>query len=66
MRLQWAGHVDRIRETRNACRILSENYLWKLSHGRPKRRSEDDINLDLRVTGFEENRWTELSIVYRG
>jgi hypothetical protein len=50
--MRWAGHVARMGEVRGACNIL----VWKPEGrrllGRPKRRWEDNITMDLREIGF--------------
>jgi hypothetical protein len=45
---RWAGHVARMREKRNVCRILVGKLEEKRPLGRPKRRWEDNIKMDLR------------------
>jgi hypothetical protein len=47
-KMKWAGHVARVVERKNACRILEGNPEGKTSLGRPKRRWWDNINIDLR------------------
>jgi hypothetical protein len=42
IRMRWAGHVWRIEETRRVHRVLVGKPL-----GRPRRRWEDNIKLDL-------------------
>jgi hypothetical protein len=46
-RMRWAGHVARMRETRNAYKIL----VGKRPLGRHRRRWEDNIRMDLREIG---------------
>ena len=41
-RMRWAGHVGRIEETRSVHRVLVGKTL-----GRPRRRWQDNIKLDL-------------------
>jgi hypothetical protein len=43
----WAGHVARMGEKRNAYRILVGNPEGKRPLGRPRRRWEDNIKMDL-------------------
>jgi hypothetical protein len=43
MRIGWAGHVARMEERRNTCRILVGKPERKRSLGRLKRRWEDNI-----------------------
>jgi hypothetical protein len=47
-RMRWAGHVARIRETRNACGILAGKAEGKRPLGRPRRRWADSIDMDRR------------------
>jgi hypothetical protein len=47
-RIRWAGHVTRIAEKRNACRILVGKPEGKIPLGRPRRRWVDNIKMDLR------------------
>jgi hypothetical protein len=46
-RMRWAGHVARMGETRNACRILVGEPEGKRPLGRPRRRWVDNIKMDL-------------------
>jgi hypothetical protein len=50
-RMRWAGHVARIREKRNAYRILVGNPEVKRPLGRPRRKWVDNIIMDLRKIG---------------
>jgi hypothetical protein len=47
-RMRWAGHVARMGETWNACRILVGKPEGKRPLGRPRRRWVDNIKIDLR------------------
>ncbi|KAJ4428849.1 hypothetical protein ANN_25842 [Periplaneta americana] len=51
-RLRWAGHVARMGESRNAYRVLV---------GRPRRRWEDTIKMDLRKVGYDDGDWINLA-----
>jgi hypothetical protein len=46
--MRWAGHVARMGENRNACRILVGMLEGKRPLGRPRRRWVDNIKMDLR------------------
>jgi hypothetical protein len=46
--MRWAGHMARIGEKRNACRILVGNPEGKRPLGKPRRRWKDSIKMDLR------------------
>jgi hypothetical protein len=50
-RMRWAGHVARMEEKRNACRILVGKPEGKRPLGRPRRRWVDNIKMDLRGIG---------------
>jgi hypothetical protein len=45
-RMRWAGHVERMGETRNAYRILVGKPEGKRPLGRPRRRWVDNIKMD--------------------
>jgi hypothetical protein len=47
-RMRWAGHVARIREVIKAYNKLVCNPEGKRPLGRPRRRWEDNITMDLR------------------
>ena len=49
MDLRWAGHVACMEESRNAYRVLVGKPESKRPLGRPRRRWEDNIKMDLRV-----------------
>ena len=56
-RLRWAGHVARIEEGRSAFKILTGKPTGKRPLGRPRRRWEANIRMDLadvsmRAIGF--------------
>ncbi|KAJ4437682.1 hypothetical protein ANN_17827 [Periplaneta americana] len=52
-RLRWAGHVTRMTESRNAYRVLVGRPEGKRPLGRPRRRWEDNIKMDLREVGYD-------------
>jgi hypothetical protein len=52
-RMRWAGHVARMGEKRNAYRILVGKPEGKRPLGRPRRRSVDNIKIDLREIGWD-------------
>jgi hypothetical protein len=51
-RMRWAGHVARMGEVRGAYNILVGKPEWRRPLGRPRRRWEDNIKMDLREMGF--------------
>ena len=56
-RLRWAGHVARTEQSRNACRISVGKPEGKRPLGRPRRRWEDKIKMDLREVGCDPGVW---------
>ncbi|KAJ4443845.1 hypothetical protein ANN_05632 [Periplaneta americana] len=59
-RLRWAGHVARMGESRNAYRVLVGRLEGKRPLGRPRRRWEDNIKMDLREVGYDDRDWINL------
>jgi hypothetical protein len=51
-RMRWAGHVARVGEQRKVYRVLVRKPEGKSPLGRPKRRWEDWIRMDLREIGW--------------
>jgi hypothetical protein len=47
-RMRWAGHVARMREERNVLQSFDGKTRRKRPLGRPRRRWEDGIRMDLR------------------
>ncbi|KAJ4438799.1 hypothetical protein ANN_14751 [Periplaneta americana] len=60
-RLRWAGHVARMGESRNAYRVLVGRPERKRPLGRPRRRWEDNIKMDLREVGCDDREWINLA-----
>ncbi|KAJ4428965.1 hypothetical protein ANN_25961, partial [Periplaneta americana] len=60
-RLRWAGHVARMDESRNAYRVLVGRPEGKRPLGRPRRRWEDNIKMDLREVGYDDRDWINLA-----
>jgi hypothetical protein len=56
-RMRWAGHVARMGEVRGAYNILVGRPEGKRPLGRPRRRWEDNIKVDLREIGFGDVDW---------
>jgi hypothetical protein len=50
-RMSWAGHVARVGEERKAYKVLVGKLEGKRPLGRPRRRWEDGIRMDLREIG---------------
>ena len=51
-RLRWAGHVARMEEGRSAFNILTGKPTGKRPFGRPRRRWEDNIRMELKEIGI--------------
>ena len=51
-RLRWAGHEARMEEGRSAFNILTGKPTGKRPLGRPRRRWEDNIRMDLEEIGI--------------
>jgi hypothetical protein len=51
-RLRWAGHVARMGERRGVYRVLVGKPEGRRPLGRPRRRWEDNIKMDLRQVGW--------------
>jgi hypothetical protein len=60
-RMRWAGHVARMEEERNVYRVLMGKPEGKRPLGRPRRRWEDGIRMDLRDTGWGSVDWIQLA-----
>ena len=58
--MRWAGHVARIQEgSRNAFKILTGKPTGKRPLGRPRRRWEDNIRMDLEEIGINTSNWVD-------
>jgi hypothetical protein len=60
-RMRWTWHVARMGEKKNAYRILMGKPEGKRPQGRPRRRLEDNIKMDLRDIGWNGMDWIELA-----
>ncbi|KAJ4444129.1 hypothetical protein ANN_05918 [Periplaneta americana] len=60
-RSRWAGHVERMGESKNPYRVLVERPEGKRPLGRPRRRWEDNIKMDLREVGYDSRDWINLA-----
>jgi hypothetical protein len=58
--MKWAGHVARIGENRGAYRILVGRPEGRRPLGRPRRRSADNIKMDLEEVGWGMD-WIDLA-----
>ena len=52
-RLRWAGHVARMEEGRSAFKMFTGKPTGKRPLGRPRRRWEDNIRMDLKEIGIK-------------
>ena len=59
-RLGWAAHVARMEQSRKAYTVLVEKLEGKRPFGRPRRRTEDNIKMDLREVGSDPGDWIAL------
>jgi hypothetical protein len=60
-RMRWAGHVARMGDLRRAYNILVGKPERRRSLGRPKRRWEDNIKMDLGIIVFWNMDWIDLA-----
>jgi hypothetical protein len=60
-RLRWAGHVARMGEGIGVYRLLVGRPEGKRPLGRPSRRWDDNIKLDLREIGIDGVNWIRLA-----
>ncbi|KAJ4435663.1 hypothetical protein ANN_18279 [Periplaneta americana] len=58
---RWAGHVARMGESRSAYRVLVGRPEGKRPLGRPRRRWEDNIKMDLREVGCDDRDRIDLA-----
>ena len=58
-RLRWAEHVNRMEEGRSAFKILTSKHSGKRPLGRPWRRWEDNIKMDLEEIGISAGNWVD-------
>ena len=54
-RLRWAGNVARVEKGRSALKMLT----GKRPLGRPRRRWEDNIRMDLEEIGVNAGNWVD-------
>jgi hypothetical protein len=60
-KIKWAGHVARMGEGSGVYRVLVGKPERKRPLGRPRRRWEDNIKMDLRVIVIDEVNWIRLA-----
>ena len=59
--MRWAGHVARMGERRGVYRVLVGKPEGKRPLGRPRRRWDDNIKMDLEEVGCGGMDWIELA-----
>ena len=59
-RMRWAGHIAHMGERRGVYRVLVGKPEGKRPLGRPRRRWEDDIKMNLQEVGCGGMDWIEL------
>jgi len=59
--MRWAGHVARMGKKRGVCRVLVGKPAGKRPLGRPRRRWEDNVKMDLQEVGCGGMDWIELA-----
>ena len=59
--MRWAGHVARTEERRGVYRVLVVKPVRKRSLGRPRRRWEYNIKMDLQEVECGGMEWIELA-----
>jgi len=59
--MRWAGHVSLTRERRGVYRVLVGKPEEKRPLGRPRRRREDNIKMDLQEVGCEGMYWIDVA-----
>jgi len=60
-RIRWAGHVGHMGEGRGVYRVLVRKPEGRRPLGRPRRRWEDNLRMDLREVGYGCVDWMELA-----
>ena len=58
-RLRWAECIARMEESRSALKNLTGKPTGKRSLGRPRRRWEDNIRMDLEEIGINAGNWVD-------
>jgi len=59
--MRWVGHVASMGERRDVYKVLVGKPEGKGSLGRPKRRWENNIKMDLQEVGCGDMDWIELA-----
>ena len=56
---RWVGNIARMEESRSAIKILTGKPKGKRRFGRPRRRWEDNIRMDLEEIGTNAGNWVD-------
>ena len=56
-RLRWTGHLARMKEGRSGFKTLTSKPTGKRPLGRPRRRWDDSIRMDLEEIGINVALW---------
>jgi len=59
--MRWAGHVTRMGERRGVYRVLVGKLGGKKKLGRPRRRWEDNIKMDIQEVERGGTNWIDLA-----
>jgi len=59
--MRWVGHVARMGKRKSVYRVLARKPEGKTPLGRPRRRREDNIKMDLQKVGYGGMDWIELA-----
>jgi hypothetical protein len=59
--MKWAGHVARMGDSRDACRVMRGKPEERRPLGRPRCRWEDNIRMGLRELGWSGMDWIDLA-----
>ena len=65
-RIRWAGHVARMEEGRGVHKVLVGKPEGKRPLGRPRRKWEENIKMDLQEVGRGCGDWMELLMIETG
>jgi hypothetical protein len=60
-RMRWVGHVARMGEEGSVYKVLVGKPEGKRPLGRPRRRREDGIRMDLREIGWGSVEWIQMA-----
>jgi hypothetical protein len=60
-RMRWAGHVARMGEGRSVYRVLVGRSKGKRPLGRPRRRWQNNIKMDLKETAIDGANWIQVA-----